>query len=207
MNYVSYGLIAREVERVDSGYRSAMSVQSSLVMYPIHQFGTEAQRQKYLPKLASGEWVGCFGLTEPDHGSDPAGMTTRAIAAPGGYRLRGAKMWITNSSIADVFVVWAKTEDGIIRGFILEKGMKGLSAPKIEGKPPARPVTGEIVMDEVFVPEEHCCRRPGLRPVLLPQQRYEDSLGVARRRRFCWHAARAIPSSAGSSGARSPPTS
>ncbi|HEX3419444.1 MAG TPA: acyl-CoA dehydrogenase family protein, partial [Stellaceae bacterium] len=156
VNYVSYGLIAREVERVDSGYRSAMSVQSSLVMHPIHQFGTEAQRQKYLPKLASGEWVGCFGLTEPDHGSDPAGMTSRAAAAPGGYRLRGAKMWITNSPIADVFVVWAKTEDEVIRGFILEKGMKGLSAPKIEGKFSLRAsTTGEIVMDEVFVPEEN----------------------------------------------------
>src|SRR5215813_3165477 len=132
VNYVSYGLIAREVERVDSGYRSAMSVQSSLVMYPIHEFGSEAQRQKYIPKLASGEWVGCFGLTEPDHGSDPGGMTTRAVAVAGGYRLRGAKMWISNSPIADVFVVWAKTGDDVIRGFILDKGMKGLSAPKIE---------------------------------------------------------------------------
>src|SRR5271169_7167854 len=129
VNYVCYGLIAREVERVDSGYRSAMSVQSSLVMYPIYDFGTEAQRQKYLPKLASGEWVGCFGLTEPDHGSDPGSMTTRAAAAPGGYRLNGAKMWISNAPIADVFVVWAKTADGVIRGFILEKGMKGLSTP------------------------------------------------------------------------------
>src|SRR5271169_4488544 len=155
VNYVCYGLIAREVERVDSGYRSAMSVQSSLVMYPIYDFGTEAQRQKYLPKLASGEWVGCFGLTEPDHGSDPGGMTTRAVAAPGGYRLNGAKTWISNAPIADVFVVWAKTEDGVIRGFMLEKGMKGLSAPKIEGKFSLRAsVTGEIVMDEVFVPEE-----------------------------------------------------
>src|SRR5947209_15361417 len=133
-NYVSYGLIAREVERVDSGYRSAMSVQSSLVMYPIWDFGTEEQRQKYLPKLATGEWVGCFGLTEPNHGSDPGGMASRAKAVTGGYRLRGNKMWITNSPIADVFLVWAKTEDGVIRGFILEKGMKGLSAPKIEGK-------------------------------------------------------------------------
>src|SRR5947199_7202951 len=160
LGYVCYGLIAREVERVDSGYRSAMSVQSSLVMYPIHAFGSEAQRQKYLPKLASGEWVGCFGLTEPDHGSDPAGMTTRATAVPAGYRLRGAKMWITNSPIADVFVVWAKTEDEVIRGFILEKGMKGLSAPKIEGKFSLRAsVTGEIVMDEVFVPEENLLPR------------------------------------------------
>src|SRR5690348_16569568 len=147
VNYVSYGLVAREVERVDSGYRSAMSVQSSLVMYPIHAFGSEAQRQKYLPKLASGEWVGCFGLTEPDHGSDPAGMTTRATAAQGGYRLRGAKIWITNSPIADVFLVWAKTEDDVIRGFILENGMNGLSAPKIEGKFSLRTsATGEIVM-------------------------------------------------------------
>src|SRR5688572_1139141 len=133
-NYVSYGLIAREVERVDSGYRSAMSVQSSLVMYPIYDFGTEEQRQKYLPKLATGEWVGCFGLTEPNHGSDPGSMETRAAKAPGGWRLRGNKMWITNAPIADVFVVWGKTEDGVIRGFVLEKGMKGLSAPKIEGK-------------------------------------------------------------------------
>src|SRR5947208_1159500 len=129
VNYVSYGLIAREVERVDSGYRSAVSVQSSLVMYPIYAFGSEAQRQKYLPKLASGEWVGCFGLTEPDHGSDPSGMTTRATKASGGWRLNGAKMWIINSPIADVFVIWAKTEDDLIRGFILERGMKGLSAP------------------------------------------------------------------------------
>ena len=144
VNYVCYGLIAREVERVDSGYRSAMSVQSSLVMYPIYDFGTEAQRRKYLPKLAAGEWIGCFGLTEPDHGSDPGSMTTRAAAAPGGYRLNGAKMWITNAPIADVFVVWAKTEDGAIRGFILEKGMKGLSTPKSRAssacapRPPAR---------------------------------------------------------------------
>ena len=133
VNYVCYGLIAREVERVDSGYRSAMSVQSSLVMYPIYEFGTEAQRLRYLPKLASGEWVGCFGLTEPDHGSDPGGMTTRAVAAPGGYRLNGAKMWISNAPIADVFVVWAKTEDGVIRGFILEKGMKRSKRTKDRG--------------------------------------------------------------------------
>src|SRR6201996_4975084 len=167
VNYVSYGLIAREVERVDSGYRSAMSVQSSLVMHPIHEFGTKEQRQKYLPKLASGEWVGCFGLTEPDHGSDPAGMTPRATAVQGGYRLRGAKMWITNSPIADVFVVWAKTEDDVIRGFILEKGMKGLSAPKIEGKFSLRAsTTGEIVMDEVFVPEENLL--PGVRGLRGP---------------------------------------
>jgi len=134
VNYVSYGLVAREVERVDSGYRSMLSVQSSLVMYPIYDFGTEAQRQKYLPKLASGEWIGCFGLTEPDHGSDPGGMVTRAKKVAGGYLLNGAKMWISNAPIADVFIVWAKTDDGVIRGFILEKGMKGLSAPKIEGK-------------------------------------------------------------------------
>jgi glutaryl-CoA dehydrogenase len=155
VNYVSYGLVAREVERVDSGYRSAMSVQSSLVMYPIHDFGSEAQRQKYLPRLASGEWVGCFGLTEPDHGSDPSSMVTRARKVDGGFVLNGAKMWITNSPIADVFVVWAKL-DNVIRGFILEKGMKGLTAPKIEGKFSLRAsVTGEIVMDDVFVPEEN----------------------------------------------------
>src|SRR5262249_46802244 len=154
LNYVSYGLVAREVERVDSGYRSAMSVQSSLVMHPIYAYGTEEQRVKYLPKLATGEWVGCFGLTEPDHGSDPGGMRTRAKAAPGGFTLTGNKMWITNSPIADVFVVWAKTDDSVIRGFVLEKGMKGLSAPKIEGKFSLRAsITGEIVMDNVFVPE------------------------------------------------------
>jgi glutaryl-CoA dehydrogenase len=194
VNYVSYGLIAREVERVDSGYRSAMSVQSSLVMHPIHEFGTEEQRQKYLPKLASGEWVGCFGLTEPDHGSDPAGMTTRATAAQGGYRLRGAKMWITNSPIADVFVVWAKTEDEVIRGFILEKGMKGLSAPKIEGKFSLRAsVTGEIVMDDVFVPEENLL--PGVSGLRGPfsclnSARYGIAWGSLGAAEFCWHAAR-----------------
>ena len=156
VNYVCYGLVAREVERVDSGYRSAMSVQSSLVMYPIYAFGTEAHRKKYLPKLATGEWVGCFGLTEPDHGSDAGGMKSRARKVDGGYVLKGAKMWISNSPIADVFVVWAKTEDGVVRGFILEKGMKGLSAPKIEGKFSLRAsVTGEIVMDDVLVPEEN----------------------------------------------------
>ena len=155
VSHVAYGLIAREVERVDSGYRSAMSVQSSLVMYPIYAYGTEAQKQKYLPKLASGEWVGCFGLTEPDHGSDPGSMITRARATDGGYLLSGAKMWITNSPIADVFVVWAKDDAGQIRGFVLEKGMKGLSAPKIEGKFSLRAsITGEIVMDSVFVPQE-----------------------------------------------------
>ncbi|MEX1196495.1 MAG: acyl-CoA dehydrogenase [Pseudohongiellaceae bacterium] len=155
-NYVSYGLIAREVEAVDSGYRSMMSVQSSLVMHPIHKFGTEAQKEKYLPKLASGEWIGCFGLTEPDYGSDPGGMVTRARSVDGGYSLSGAKTWISNSPIADVFVVWAKDDEGVIRGFILDKGMKGLSAPKIHGKLALRAsITGEIVMDEVFVPEEN----------------------------------------------------
>src|SRR5579859_2297248 len=148
VSYVCYGLIAREIERVDSGYRSAMSVQGSLVMYPIFAFGAEAQRQKYLPKLATGEWVGCFGLTEPDHGSDPGSMVTRARKVDGGYLVSGAKMWITNSPIATVFVVWAKTDDGVIRGFVLEKGMKGLTAPKIEGKFSLRAsITGEIVMD------------------------------------------------------------
>jgi glutaryl-CoA dehydrogenase len=194
VNYVSYGLIAREVERVDSGYRSAMSVQSSLVMFPIHQFGSEAQRQKYLPKLASGEWVGCFGLTEPDHGSDPAGMTTRATAAAGGWRLNGAKMWITNSPIADVFVVWAKAEGEVIRGFILEKGMKGLSAPKIEGKFSLRAsATGEVVMDDVLVPEENLL--PGVSGLRGPfsclnSARYGIAWGSLGAAEFCWHAAR-----------------
>jgi len=156
MNYVCYGLVAREVERVDSGYRSMMSVQSSLVMVPINEFGTEAQKQKYLPKLARGEWVGCFGLTEPDHGSDPGGMITRARKVAGGYALSGAKMWITNSPIADVFVVWAKDDEGQIRGFILEKGWKGLSAPAVHGKVGLRSsITGEIVMDNVFCPDEN----------------------------------------------------
>jgi glutaryl-CoA dehydrogenase len=194
VNYVSYGLIAREVERVDSGYRSAMSVQSSLVMHPIYAFGSEAQRQKYLPKLASGEWVGCFGLTEPDHGSDPAGMTTRAIAVPGGWRLNGAKMWITNAPIADVLVVWAKTEGEVIRGFILEQGMKGLSAPKIEGKFSLRAsVTGEIVMDEVPVPEANLL--PGVSGLRGPfsclnSARYGIAWGSLGAAEFCWHAAR-----------------
>jgi glutaryl-CoA dehydrogenase len=194
VNYVSYGLIAREFERVDSGYRSAMSVQSSLVMHPIYVFGSDAQRQKYLPKLASGEWVGCFGLTEPDHGSDPAGMTTRARPVAGGWRLSGAKMWITNSPIADVLLVWAKTEDGVIRGFILEQGMKGLSAPKIEGKFSMRAsVTGEIVMDEVFVPEENLLPRvEGLRGPFsaLNSARYGIAWGALGAAEFCWHAAR-----------------
>src|SRR5215813_10595449 len=194
VNYVCYGLIAREVERVDSGYRSAMSVQSSLVMHPIHRFGSEAQRQKYLPKLALGEWVGCFGLTEPDHGSDPAGMTTRASAVQGGYRLRGAKMWITNSPIADVFVVWAKTEDDVIRGFILEKGMDGLGAPKIEGKFSLRAsATGEIVMDDVFVPEANLL--PGVTGLRGPfsclnSARFGIAWGSLGAAEFCWHAAR-----------------
>ncbi|HYE39768.1 MAG TPA: acyl-CoA dehydrogenase, partial [Ramlibacter sp.] len=156
LNYVSYGLIARAVERVDSGYRSAMSVQSSLVMFPIRAYGSEEQRRKYLPKLATGEWVGCFGLTEPDAGSDPGGMRTRAQKVDGGYRLSGTKMWITNSPIADVFVVWAKDDGGQIRGFILEEGMKGLSAPAIHGKVGLRAsITGEVVMDNVFCPEEN----------------------------------------------------
>jgi glutaryl-CoA dehydrogenase len=194
VSYVSYGLIAREVERVDSGYRSAMSVQSSLVMHPIYAFGSEVQRQKYLPKLASGEWVGCFGLTEPDHGSDPAGMTTRATAAPGGWRLSGAKMWITNAPIADVLVVWAKTEGEVIRGFILEKGMSGLSTPKIEGKFSLRAsVTGEIVMDEVLVPEENLL--PGVKGLRGPfsclnSARYGIAWGTLGAAEFCWHAAR-----------------
>src|SRR5450432_3044545 len=156
MNYVCYGLVAREVERIDSGYRSMMSVQSSLVMVPINEFGTEAQKQKYLPKLATGEWIGCFGLTEPNHGSDPGSMVTRAKKVGGGYSLSGSKMWITNSPIADVFVVWAKDDEGAIRGFVLDKGVKGLSTPKIEGKVGLRAsITGEIVMDEVFCPEEN----------------------------------------------------
>ncbi|MBB4197985.1 acyl-CoA dehydrogenase [Rhodoblastus sphagnicola] len=154
LNYVSYGLVAREVERIDSGYRSMMSVQSSLVMVPIYEFGSQEQRQKYLPKLATGEWIGCFGLTEPNHGSDPGSMATRARKVPGGFSLSGSKMWITNSPIADVFVVWAKDDSGDIRGFILEKGMKGLSAPAIHGKVGLRAsITGEIVMDEVFAPD------------------------------------------------------
>jgi glutaryl-CoA dehydrogenase len=194
VNYVSYGLIAREVERVDSGYRSAMSVQSSLVMYPIYDFGTEAQRQKYLPKLATGEWVGCFGLTEPDHGSDPGGMTTRAVAVSGGYRLNGAKMWISNAPIADVFVVWAKTEDGVIRGFILERGMAGLNTPKIEGKFSLRAsATGEVVMADVFVPEENLLPHiSGLRGPFscLNNARYGIAWGAMGAAEFCWHAAR-----------------
>ena len=194
VNYVCYGLIAREVERVDSGYRSMMSVQSSLVMHPINAYGTPEQRQKYLPRLASGEWVGCFGLTEPDHGSDPGGMVTRARKAPGGYSLTGNKMWITNAPIADIFVVWAKTDDGVIRGFILEKGMKGLSAPKIEGKFSLRAsVTGEIVMDEVIVPEENLLPNvSGLSGPFgcLNSARYGIAWGALGAAEFCWHAAR-----------------
>ncbi|WP_028773196.1 acyl-CoA dehydrogenase [Shewanella waksmanii] len=193
VNYVSYGLVAREIERVDSGYRSAMSVQSSLVMHPIHEYGSEEQRQKYLPKLATGEWVGCFGLTEPDVGSDPGGMKTRAEAIEGGYRLNGAKMWITNSPIADVFVVWAKL-DGEIRGFILEKGMPGLSAPKIEGKFSLRAsITGEIVMDNVEVSESALLPNvSGLKGPFgcLNKARYGIAWGALGAAEFCWHAAR-----------------
>ncbi len=193
LNHVAYGLIAREVERVDSGYRSAMSVQSSLVMYPIFTYGTEEQRKKYLPKLASGEWVGCFGLTEPNHGSDPASMETKAKQVDGGFILHGNKMWITNSPIADVFVVWAKL-DGEIRGFILEKGMKGLSAPKIEGKFSLRAsATGEIVMDEVFVPAENIFPEvKGLKGPFgcLNKARYGIAWGALGAAEFCWHAAR-----------------
>ncbi len=194
VNSVSYGLTAREVERVDSGYRSAMSVQSSLVMHPIHAYGTEAQRQKYLPKLATGDWVGCFGLTEPNHGSDPGSMQTRARKADGGYVLKGSKMWITNSPIADVFVVWAKTDDGVIRGFVLEKGMKGLSAPKIEGKMSLRAsVTGEIVMDDVFVPEAQLLPDvSGLKGPFgcLNKARYGIAWGALGAAEDCWHRAR-----------------
>jgi len=194
--YVSYGLIAREVERVDSGYRSMMSVQSSLVMYPIHAYGSEEQRRKYLPGLASGELIGCFGLTEPDAGSDPAAMKTRAEKVQGGYVLNGSKMWISNSPIADVFVVWAKSEahDGKIRGFVLEKGMKGLSAPKIENKMSLRAsVTGEIVMDGVEVPEDALLPNvEGLKGPFgcLNRARYGISWGVMGAAEFCWHAAR-----------------
>jgi glutaryl-CoA dehydrogenase len=194
INYVSYGLIAREVERVDSGYRSALSVQSSLVMYPIYAFGTEELRQKFLPKLATGEYVGCFGLTEPDAGSDPASMKTRATKTKGGYVLKGSKMWITNSPISDVFVVWAKDDAGDIRGFVLEKGMKGLSAPKIEGKFSLRAsITGEIVMDDVFVPEEN--RFPEVKGLTGPfsclnNARYGISWGALGAAEFCWHQAR-----------------
>jgi glutaryl-CoA dehydrogenase len=194
VNHVCYGLIAREVERVDSGYRSAMSVQSSLVMYPIHAYGTEAQRQKYLPQLASGERVGCFGLTEPNHGSDPGSMQTRARKIADGYVLHGSKMWITNAPIADLFVVWAKDDGGDIRGFLLEKGMKGLSAPKIEGKFSLRAsVTGEIVMDDVFVPDENLLPNvKGLKGPFgcLSKARYGIAWGALGAAEACWHAAR-----------------
>ena len=196
LNYVSYGLVAREVERVDSGYRSAMSVQSSLVMHPIHAYGTEEQRKKYLPKLATGEWVGCFGLTEPDAGSDPGGMRTRAKKVDGGYSLSGAKMWITNSPIADVFVVWAKSDahDGKIKGFVLEKGMKGLSAPKVKEKLSLRAsITGEIVMDEVEVPEENLLPNvAGLKGPFgcLNRARYGIAWGSMGAAEACYNAAR-----------------
>jgi glutaryl-CoA dehydrogenase len=194
LNYVSYGLIAREVERVDSGYRSMMSVQSSLVMLPIFKFGSEAQKQKYLPPLARGDSIGCFGLTEPDHGSDPGSMITRARSAPGGFKVSGAKTWITNSPIADVFVVWAKTDDDTIRGFILEKGWKGLDAPALHGKVGLRAsVTGQILMDDVFVPEENLL--PDVRGLkgpftCLDSARYGISWGALGAAESCWHTAR-----------------
>ena len=202
LSYVAYGLIAREVERVDSGYRSAISVQSSLVMHPIHAYGSEAQREKYLPKLSTGEWVGCFGLTEPNHGSDPASMLSRAKPVDGGFIMKGSKMWITNSPIADVFVVWAKMEDPdgkvggqeSIRGFILEKGMKGLTAPKIEGKMSLRAsITGEIVMDDVFVPEANLLPRvSGLKGPFgcLNKARYGIAWGALGAAEDCWLRAR-----------------
>jgi len=194
VNNVSYGLIAREVERVDSGYRSALSVQSSLVMYPIYEFGSDAQREKYLPKLARGEWVGCFGLTEPDHGSDPGGMVTRATKADGGFRLNGAKMWITNAPLADVFLIWAKDPSNVIRGYLLDRGAKGLSAPKIEGKFSLRAsTTGEVVMDDVFVPDENVL--PGVSGLKGPfsclnKARFGIAWGALGAAEFCWHAAR-----------------
>ncbi len=194
VDYISYGLVAREVERVDSGYRSMMSVQSSLVMYPIYAYGSEEQREKYLPRLATGEWIGCFGLTEPDHGSDPGSMITRARSVDGGYRLTGAKMWITNSPIADVFVVWAKTDDGKIRGFVLERGMAGLSAPKIEGKLALRAsVTGQIVMEDVFVSEDQLLPNvEGLKGPFgcLNNARYGIAWGALGAAESCWFAAR-----------------
>ncbi len=193
-NYTTYGLIAREVEAVDSGYRSAMSVQSSLVMHPIYAYGSEEQRMKYLPKLASGEWVGCFGLTEPDHGSDPGSMITRATRVSGGYKLNGAKMWITNSPIADVAVVWAKNDEGVIRGFILERGMKGFETPKIEGKFSLRAsVTGGIMLSDVFVPEENLLPNvTGLGGPFgcLNNARYGIAWGAMGAAEFCWNRAR-----------------
>ena len=194
LSHVAYGLVAREVERVDSGYRSAMSVQSSLVMHPIYAYGTDAQRDKYLPKLATGEWVGCFGLTEPDAGSDPAGMKTRARKVDGGWTLNGSKMWITNSPIADVCVVWAKDDEGEIRGFILDRGMPGLSMPKIHGKFSLRAsITGEIVMDNVFVPDDNLLPNvKGLKGPFgcLNKARYGIAWGAMGAAEFCWHAAR-----------------
>ena len=193
LNYVCYGLVTREIERIDSGYRSMLSVQSSLVMHPIYTYGSEDQRKKYLPKLATGEWIGCFGLTEPDHGSDPGGMTTRAQKKGNGYILTGNKMWISNSPVADVFIVWAKL-DGVIRGFILEKGMDGLSTPKIEGKFSLRTsITGEIVMDNVPVPEENILPNvSGLGGPFgcLNKARFGISWGTIGAAEFCWHAAR-----------------
>ena len=194
VGYVSYGLMAREVERVDSGYRSAFSVQSSLVMYPIHAFGSEAQKDKYLPKLRTGEWVGCFGLTEPDAGSDPNSMRTRAKKVDGGYILNGSKTWITNSPIADVAVVWAKDDEGVLRGFLLDRGMKGLTFPKLEGKFSLRAsVTGMIMMDDVFVPEEN--RLPGVKSLAGPfsclnRARYGIAWGSLGAAEDCWHRAR-----------------
>ena len=194
LSYVCYGLIAREIEQIDSGYRSMMSVQTSLVMVPINEFGTEVQKQKYLPKLASGEWIGCFGLTEPNHGSDPGSMETRARKTAGGYLLSGSKMWITNSPIATVFVIWAKDDDGKIRGFILEKNWKGLSAPVIHGKVGLRAsITGEIVMDKVFVPDENVF--PDVRGLKGPftclnSARYGIAWGALGAAEACWHTAR-----------------
>jgi len=194
LNYVSYGLIAREIERVDSGYRSMMSVQSSLVILPIYQFGTEEQRQKYLPRLARGEWIGCFGLTEPDHGSDPSSMVTRARQVKGGFELSGSKTWISNSPFADVFIVWAKTDDGAIRGFILEKGFKGLTAPVLRGKVGLRAsTTGQILMDQVFVPEDQML--PGVTGLkgpftCLDSARFGISWGALGAAESCWHTAR-----------------
>ncbi|MBB5373816.1 acyl-CoA dehydrogenase [Acidocella aromatica] len=193
VSYVAYGLIAREIERVDSGYRSAFSVQSSLVMYPIYAFGSEAQKDKYLPKLRTGEWVGCFGLTEPDAGSDPASMRTRAKKVDGGYLLSGSKTWISNSPIADVFVVWAKDDAGDIRGFVIEKGAKGLTAPKIEGKLSLRAsITGMIMLDEVFVPDDAMLNVKGLRGPFscLNNARYGIAWGVLGAAEFCFHASR-----------------
>jgi glutaryl-CoA dehydrogenase len=194
LNYVSHGLIAREIERVDSAYRSIISVQSSLVMHPIHAFGSDAQKAKYLPALASGEWVGCFGLTEPDHGSDPGAMTMRATKTDGGYRLNGTKSWITNAPIADVYVIWAKDDADVIRGFVLDKGMDGLSAPKIDGKFALRAsITGQVVLEDVFVPDDALL--PGAKGLGAPfsclnRARYGITWGALGAAEFCWHAAR-----------------